>query len=60
MNEDIKYEFTYNELFNLLKHVYKEGYAMSDIVEAGLETYDPDSIIRWILLKQLNIQKQNE
>lgn len=60
MNEDIKYEFTYDELFKLLKDVYQEGYAMSDIVEAGLESYDPNSVVRWILLKQLNIEKQNE
>lgn len=55
--EEVKYEFTYNELFKLLKHTYQEGYAMSDIVEAGLESYDPDTIVRWIILKQLNKQK---
>lgn len=56
--EEVKYEFTYDELFKLLKHTYQEGYTMSDIVEAGLESYDPDTMVRWIILKQLN--KQNE
>lgn len=51
--ENIKYEFTYEELFKLLKHTYQEGYAMKDIVEAGLESYDPDTIVRWVLLKEL-------
>lgn len=53
MDNEIKYTFTYDELFKLLKHVYQEGYAQSDIVEAGLETYDPDTIVRWVLLKEL-------
>jgi hypothetical protein len=53
MDTGIKYTFTYDELFRLLKHTYQEGYAQADIVEAGLESYDPDGIVRWILLKEL-------
>jgi hypothetical protein len=53
MNNKINYTFTYDELFKLLKHTYQEGYAQADIVEAGLESYDPDSIVKWILLKEL-------
>lgn len=51
--KDIKYEFTYDELFELLKHTYQQGYATADVVEAGLESYDPDTIVRWILLKEI-------
>jgi hypothetical protein len=53
MGDEIKYTFTYDELFKLLKHVYQEGYSQADIVEAGLESYDPDTVVRWILLKEL-------
>jgi hypothetical protein len=53
MGDEIKYTFTYDELIKLLKHVYQEGYAQADIVEAGLESYDPDTIVKWILLKEL-------
>jgi len=57
MDNEIKYTFSYDELFKLLKHVYQEGYAQADIVEAGLESYDPDTIVKWILLKELKNKK---
>ena len=53
MDNEIEYTFTYDELFRLLKHTYQEGYAQADIVEAGLESYDPDTIVKWILEKEI-------
>ena len=31
-----------NELLNIIKDSFKHGYAQHDVVEAGLESYDPD------------------
>jgi hypothetical protein len=44
-----KIELTTDELFNLLKEAYRNGYAIYDIVDAGLEPYDADGYARWIL-----------
>lgn len=54
MENNSTYTFTYEELFQLLKHTYQQGYAQADIVEAGLESYDPDRVIYWIIKKQNN------
>jgi hypothetical protein len=51
------YNFTYKDLYDLLLHTYKEGYSQHNIVEAGLESYDPDGIVRWIIQKE---DKKNE
>jgi hypothetical protein len=47
-----KIELTADELLNLLKTAYKTGYATYEMVEAGLEPYDPDSYARWVLLRK--------
>lgn len=57
MDTNITYTFTYDELFELLKHVYQEGYSQADIVEAGLESYNPDTEVNWII-KKLNNKKK--
>lgn len=57
MDNNITYTFTYQELFDLLKHVYQQGYAQADIVEAGLESYNPDTEVNWIIKKLDNKKK---
>lgn len=57
MDNNITYKFTYQELFDLLKEVHKQGYMLADIVEAGLESYDPDTEVDWII-KKLNNKKK--
>lgn len=48
--EDKKIEITYDELLALLKEAYRNGYATYEMVDAGLEPYDPDGYARWVLL----------
>lgn len=45
-----KIELTTDELLNLLKEAYRNGYATYEMVDAGLEPYDPDGYARWVLL----------
>jgi hypothetical protein len=49
-SDNKKIELTADELLDLLKTAYKTGYATYEMVDAGLEPYDPDSYARWILL----------
>ena len=42
---------TQEELHRLLVEAYRNGYATYEMVEAGLEKYDPDGYARWVLLK---------
>jgi len=44
-------EISYSEMFDLLKEAYRHGFSTKDMVEAGLETYDPEGYVRWVLLK---------
>jgi hypothetical protein len=45
-----KIELTTDELLNLLKEAYRNGYATYEMTDAGLEPYDADGYARWILL----------
>ena len=45
-----KIELTTDELLNLLKKAYKNGYVTYKMVDAGLEPYDADGYARWVLL----------
>jgi hypothetical protein len=45
-----KIELTTDELLNLLKEAYRNGYATYEMVDAGLERYDADGYARWVLL----------
>jgi hypothetical protein len=45
-----KFELTTDELLNLLKEAYRNGYATYEMVDAGLEPYDADGYARWVLL----------
>jgi hypothetical protein len=45
-----KIELTADELLNLLKEAYRNGYATYEMVDDGLESYDADGYARWILL----------
>ena len=45
-----KFEFTYEELLNLLKESYRNGYSVYESVNAGLEPYDADGYVRWVIL----------
>ena len=45
-----KYEFTYDELLNLLKESYRNGYASYEMVDAGLERYEGEDYAKWIIL----------
>jgi uncharacterized protein YjgD (DUF1641 family) len=53
-NDDKKIELTTDELLNLLKEAYRNGYSTYEMVDAGLEHYDADGYARWVLfgLKQ--------
>lgn len=43
------FTLTYDELLLLLKEAYKNGYAIYEIADAGLEPYDADGYARWVL-----------
>jgi hypothetical protein len=45
-----KIELTTDELLNLLKEAYRNGYATYEMVDAGLEPYNADGYARWVLL----------
>lgn len=45
------FNLSYDELLNLLKEAYRNGYATYEMVDAGLEPYDADVYARWVLLK---------
>lgn len=45
-----KYLLSYNDIYELCIKAYKAGYSNHDIVEAGLESNDPDTEVRYILL----------
>lgn len=47
------FNLSYDELFNLLKEAYRNGYAIYEMVEAGLESYDADGYARWVLCKNI-------
>jgi hypothetical protein len=53
-----KFTLTYQELFNLIQKSYKQGYCDYETIEAGLEGYDPESYVRYIItqLSQKNIK----
>ena len=50
IDEYEKIELTPDELLNLLKEAYRNGYATYELVDAGLEHYDADGYARWVLL----------
>ena len=50
VDEYEKIELTPDELLNLLKEAYRNGYATYELVDAGLEHYDADGYARWVLL----------
>lgn len=45
------FNLSYDELLNLLKEAYRNGYATYEMVDAGLEPYDADGYARWVLLR---------
>lgn len=45
-----KIELTYDELYKLISEGYRNGYAVYEMVDAGLEPYDADGYTRWALL----------
>jgi hypothetical protein len=45
-----KIELTTDEFLSLLKEAYRNGYAIYEMSEAGLEPYDADGYARWVLL----------
>ena len=47
-------QLTKDELLELLKEAYRNGYAVHDMVEAGLEPYDSDGYARWVILNLKN------
>lgn len=47
--EKIKFQLTAEELFDLLSNAYRHGYASFEIIEAGLESYDPDGYSDYIM-----------
>jgi hypothetical protein len=47
----MKYNLTSDQLLELLKEAYRNGYASYENIEAGLEPYDPDGYARWVILK---------
>ena len=44
------FNLSYDELLNLLKEAYRNGYAIYEMADSGLEPYDADGYARWILL----------
>lgn len=44
------FNLSYDELLNLLKEAYRNGYATYEMIDAGLEPYDADGYARWVLL----------
>ncbi len=46
-----KIELTFDELSNLLKEAYRNGYSSYEMVEAGLEPYDADGYVRSVINK---------
>jgi len=48
--EEEKFELTFDELLNLLKESYRNGYSIYEKVEAGLEPFDSDGYSRWAIL----------
>ncbi len=53
------FNLSYDELLNLLKEAYRNGYSTYEMVDAGLEPYDPDGWARWTLLT-LNMKQNNK
>jgi len=47
-----KIELTYEQLFELLKEAYRTGYFTYEHTDAGLEVYDAEGYVRWVLLKE--------
>lgn len=43
------FNLSYDELLNLLKEAYRNGYVTYEMVDAGLEPYDADGYARWVL-----------
>lgn len=39
------------DFFNLIKEAYRHGYAQYEIVEAGLESFDPEGYADWCIHK---------
>ena len=52
-------ELTTSQLLNLLKEAYREGYSTYELVEAGLEPFDPDGYARWIITCLNQKEKSN-
>jgi hypothetical protein len=44
------FNLSYDELLNLLKEAYRNGYAIYEMSDSGLEPYDADGYARWVLL----------
>ncbi len=43
------FNISYQALYILLKNAYKEGFNTFEMVEAGLEPYNPDGYSDWIV-----------
>lgn len=47
---DNQFNLSYDELLNLLKEAYRNGYTVYENADAGLEPYDSDGYARWVML----------
>ena len=47
---DNQFNLSYDELLNLLKEAYRNGYAVYEKADAGLKPYDSDGYARWVML----------
>ena len=47
---DNQFNLSYDELLNLLKDAYRNGYTVYEKADAGLEPYDSDGYARWVML----------
>jgi len=51
MKQQEKIKLTYDELYSLIKEGYRNGYAIYEMADAGLEPYDAEGYTRWVLAK---------
>lgn len=45
-----QFNLSYDKLFDLLKEAYRNGYAVYEKADAGLEPYDSEGYARWVML----------
>jgi hypothetical protein len=45
-----QFNLSYDELLNLLKYAYRNGYTVYENADAGLEPYDSEGYARWVML----------